>query len=218
MIKLSASINPCAEENMVQYSKELQSYGVDYIHCDVMRSNFVGHDSLGINTIFQIYDNTVVPLDFHLMINEPLSVIKEYMKLKPLYITVHYEAFKNKEDLVKCLKLIKSKNILAGISINPTTFIKDITEYLPLVDLVLIMGVVPGKSGQKMYSNTAPKIKELRSIIYDYSYDIKIEVDGGITEDNMVDIVNAGADILVVGSKLYESNNKVKFINKIHNL
>lgn len=218
MLKISASINPCPEERAVEYCKDLQRVNVDYIHLDVMRSNFVGHNALNINTIFDIYDNTLVPLDCHLMIDEPLSVLKEYLKLKLNYITIHYEAFKDKKDLLKAIKMIHDKHILVGLSIKPNTFIKDIKEYLPLVDMVLIMGVEPGKSGQKMISNTIPKVKELRSIIYEYRYDLKIEVDGGVTSDNMLDIYNAGADMVVVGSKLYDARNKREFVEMVHNL
>ena len=218
MLKLSASINPCPENRVVDYSKLLQDLGVDYIHLDVMRSNFVGHDVLSINNVYNIYDNTLVPLDCHLMINEPLEVLKEYLKIKLNIITIHYEAFKDKKDLLKAINMIKKKHILVGLSIKPNTFIKDIMEYLPLIDLVLIMGVEPGKSGQKMISNTIPKIKELHSIIYDYRYDIKIEVDGGITQDNIKAVYDAGADIVVIGSKLYEARDKKEFIKKVHEL
>lgn len=218
MLKISASINPCPEGQAVEYCKNLQEIGVDYIHLDVMRSNFVGHDALHINTIYDIYDNTLVPLDCHLMVDEPLTILKEYLKLKVNYITVHYEAFKDKKDLLKAIKMIHDKHILVGLSIKPNTFINEIKEYLPLIDLVLIMGVEPGKSGQKMISNTIPKVKELRSIIYEYRYDLKIEVDGGVNEDNMKSIYDAGADIVVVGSKLYEARNKRKFVEMVHNL
>lgn len=217
MFKISASINPCPENEVVTYSKHLQECGVDYIHLDVMRSNFVGHDALNIETISEIYDNTLVPLDCHLMINEPLSVLKDYIKLKVNYITLHYEAFSNKKDLLKAINMIHKKHILVGLSIKPNTFIKDIKEYLPLIDLVLIMGVEPGKSGQKMISNTIPKVKELRSIVYDYRYDLKIEVDGGVNEENMKELYDAGADIIVVGSKLYNTRNKQKFVEMVHN-
>ena len=114
--------------------------------------------------------------------------------------------------------MIKDKHILVGLSIKPNTFIKDIKEYLPLIDLVLIMGVEPGKSGQKMISNTLPKVKELRSIIYDYKYDIKIEVDGGVNESNIKDIYDAGADMVVVGSQLYKAKNKREFVKMIHDI
>ena len=218
MIRLSASINPCPEDKAVEYVKNLQNLGVDYVHLDVMRSNFVANDVLHINTIYEIGDNTLLPLDCHLMVNEPLEILKEYVKLRPNYITIHYEAFANKEDIYKAIKLIKKYHILVGMSIKPNTFVDAIKEFLPLIDLVLIMGVEPGLSGQKMISNTIPKVKQLRNIICEYEYDLKIEVDGGINEDNMKEVADAGADILVIGSKLYDSNDKKRFIQKVHSL
>ena len=218
MVKLSASINPCIESQALEYSKELQKAGTDYIHLDVMRSNFVPNNVLNINTIFEIADNTLVPLDCHLMVNEPLNILPEYLKLKLNYITVHYEAFANKNDMLKAFKMIRDKYTLAGISIKPNTFVKDIVEYLPYVDLVLIMGVEPGFSGQKMISNTIPKVKELRKIIDENGYAIKIEVDGGVNEKNMKELYKEGADILVMGSRLFNAPNKANFIKEVHSV
>jgi len=216
MIKLSASINPCVEEQAVEYSKELQLLGVDFLHLDVMRANFVGHDALKTETISEISDNTLLPLDIHLMINEPLDELKDFIKLKPNYITVHYEAFKNKDDLVKAINMIHKAHILAGISIKPNTFVEEIKPFLSIIDLVLVMGVEPGLSGQKMISNTAPKVKELRDIITEYAYNVKIEVDGGLNEKNMVELHKAGADMLVFGSSLFNATNRKKFVNEVH--
>lgn len=216
MIKLSASINPCIEEQAVEYSKELQNIGVDFLHLDVMRSNFVGHDALQLDTIKEIYDNTLLPLDVHLMINEPLQELKDFIKLKPNYITVHYEAFKNKNDLLKAINMIHKAHILAGISIKPNTFVEDIKPFLSNLDLVLVMGVEPGLSGQTMVSNTIPKVKQLRDIITEYAYDMKIEVDGGVNEKNMKELYENGADMLVFGSRLFNAVNKQVFVNKVH--
>jgi len=216
MVKLSASINPCIESQAVEYSKELQIAGTDYLHLDVMRSNFVPNNMLNINTIFEIADNTLLPLDCHLMVNEPLSILPEYLKLKLNYITVHYEAFSNKQDMLKAFKMIRDTHSLAGISIKPNTFVKEIVEYLPYVDMVVIMGVEPGFSGQKMISNTIPKVKELHDIIVKEGYNIKIEVDGGVNEKNMKELYKAGADILVMGSRLFNAPNKTNFIKEVH--
>ena len=218
MIKLSASFNPCPEDKAVDYCKLLQRMNADYLHCDLMRSDFVGHDALSVETIKDIYDNTLMPLDVHVMANEPKSLLKTLIAIKPNIITVHYEAFKNKKDMLNAFRQIHKKHIMVGLSINPSTFVRDIKEYLPYVDVVLIMGVEPGKSGQKMISNTLPKVKELRGIIYNCDYKIKIEVDGGVNEQNLKDIYNAGADIVVMGSCLYDSPNKTKLIEKVHNI
>lgn len=216
MIKLSASFNPCEEKDAVEYCKLLQQANTDYIHCDVMRENFVGHNTLSVNTIKDVWDNVVVPLDIHLMIDEPLNQLKEYIKIKPTIISIHYEAFNNKKDLLKAIKLIHDAHIMVGLAINPNTFVKTIKEYLPLIDVVLVMGVEPGKSGQKMISNTLPRVKELRGIIYEYDYLVKIEVDGGVNEENLKKVVDAGADIVVMGSCLYNSSHKAELIKKVH--
>ena len=218
MIKLSASFNPCPERDSVEYCKLLQLADTDYIHCDVMRENFVGHDALSLNTVKDVWDNVAVPLDIHLMVNEPLNELKQFIDIKPTIISIHYEAFKNKKDLLKAINKIHKAHIMVGLAINPSTFIKTIKEYLPLVDVVLVMGVEPGKSGQKMVSNTIPRVKELRGIIYEYDYPVKIEVDGGVNDENLKSVTDAGADIIVMGSCLYSSKNRPKLIEKVHNL
>ena len=218
MIKLSASFNPCPEEKSAEYCRNLQDMKVDYVHCDIMRENFVGHDALNLNTIKEVWDNVVVPLDVHIMEAEPFSTLKSVVKIKPHIITVHYESFKNDKDLMKAFDIIRKNHMLVGLSIKPNTFIKDIKHLLPLVDVVLVMGVDPGKSGQKMISNTIPKIKELRSIIYEYDYPVKIEVDGGVNEDNLKALADAGVDMVVMGSCLYNSSNRAKLIEKVHKL
>lgn len=218
MIKLSASFNPCSEEKSAEYCRTLQDMGVDYIHCDIMRENFVGHYNLELDTIKKVWDNVVVPLDVHIMEAQPFVTLDKVIKLKPCIITVHYEAFKNDAELIKAFDIIRKNHILVGLSIKPNTFIKYIKPLLPLVDVVLVMGVTPGKSGQKMISNTIPKIKELRSIIYEYDYPIKIEVDGGVNEDNLKDVVDAGANMVVMGSCLYNCSSKSQLIEKVHKL
>lgn len=218
MIKLSASVNPCTEDKIIDYAKTLQVMGSDYLHCDVMRSNFVGRDVLSPAVIRSVWDETLIPLDVHLMINEPLKDVDDYIKIKPNIITVHFEAFKDKVNMLRCFDKIRKAHILVGLSINPKTPIKDIKEYLPYVDVVLVMGVEPGKSGQKMISNTCPKIKELRGTIYEYDYPIKIEVDGGVNEENLKAVVDAGVDIVVMGSALYGAINKTKLIKRIHSI
>ncbi len=218
MIKLSASFNPCPEEKAVDYCKSLQDLGADYIHCDVMRENFVETFALNNSTIKEVWDNTLMPLDVHLMINEPLDFLKDYIKLKPNIITIHYEAFKNENDLLKAINRIRDAHILVGLSIKPNTFVKQIKHLLPLVDVVLIMGVEPGKSGQKMISNTLPKVKELRGIIYEYDYPVKVEVDGGVNEENLKAVADAGADMVVMGSCLFNAPNKRKLVEKVHSL
>ena len=218
MIKISASTNPCNENELENYVKMLQLVGVDYLHCDVMDGRFVENKCLNFETLKKVYDSTLLPLDVHLMVSNPIEELKKFMTLKPLYITLHYEAFQNKDEIMNAISLLKANKTLVGLSIKPTTKVDDIVEFLPHINLVLIMGVEPGKSGQKMLSNTPKKVKQLRSIIYEHNYNVKIEVDGGINKDNIQNITNQGCDIVVLGSALFKEKNKTNFVKDIHNM
>ena len=216
MIKISASTNPCDEKELVNYVKQLQKLGVDYLHCDVMDGEFVENKCLSFETLKEVYDNTLLPLDVHLMVADPITQLKKFLTLKPLYITLHYESFKNEDDIIYAINLLRENKTLVGLSINPETSVEKILPFITYIDLVLIMGVHPGKSGQKMISNTPRKVKQLRSIIYDHNYDLKIEVDGGLNKENYQKIVTQGCDILVLGSALYKETKKHELIKEIH--
>ena len=218
MIKIAPSTNPAKEESLVDYVKSLQELNVDFVHCDVMDGVFVENKCLSYETLRDIKNNTLLPLDVHLMVKDPAKVLDKYCKLRCTVLTVHYEAFSNEYALILALNKIRESKALVGLSIKPMTPVNKILHLLKYVDLVLIMGVEPGKSGQKMLSNTAPKVKELRSYIYDNGLDTIIEVDGGVNEDNIKSLVNSGVDIVVMGKYFYESNKKSELIKKIHKM
>lgn len=218
MIKISASTNPPQQRDLPKYVQELQQAGVDMLHCDVMSSNFVTIDCLDYDTLRKVKDHTLLPLDIHLMVNEPYKVVKKYATLGAMYITVHYEAFEWRDKFDKTVKLIREHGSMVGISIKPTTLVKTIKPLLPQVDLVLIMGVEPGKSGQKTLSNTVPKIEELRAIIRENNYNIKIAVDGGINTSNVKQMYNSGADIVVMGNALFKAEDKKKIVDYVHRI
>jgi len=136
----------------------------------------------------------------------------------PCYITLHYESFDKAVDLIKAIEIIKSYNIRVGISLKPNTEISNIACYLPLIDMVLIMSVEPGKSGQKFMPMALKKIKELKRLIDKNRFKVKIEVDGGINEENAKAIVFNGADYLVMGSAFYNSKNRKKLLKQIQDL
>ena len=215
MIKISPSTNPCDENKLVDYAKELQDYGVQFIHCDVMDGLFVENKCLPIELIKDISFNTQLGLDIHLMVDKPEVNIKDYLNLPANYITTHYEAYANKKDITKVIDMIHKNGILAGLSISPTTNIDIILPLIPYIDLVLIMSVEPGKSGQSFIESTLSKINNVKNFISANGLRVKIEVDGGINKENIRDIANAGADMVVIGSALFNSDNRKEFIDYI---
>ena len=215
MIKLFPSTNPSPEENLLYYIRTLQKDGVEFMHCDVMDGIFVKNQCLDIPLLKEIAEKTTVGMDIHLMIAEPVSNIQKYMDLPATYITTHYETYNNIQNIIKMSKYIRNNNKLMGISIKPDTPVEKLFDILPLFDLVLIMSVEPGQSGQVFMQSAYDKIKKLRQEIDNRSLNIKIEVDGGINENNMQQVVNAGADILVMGNAMYIASNRESLFRNV---
>ena len=215
MIKIAPSTNPEKEENLIEYVKSLEAAGADYLHCDVMDGKFVEAICLSSQKLLEVSQNSSILLDVHLMVANPIQVFENYLKAKPSIVTVHYESFSNAQNLVYMLQEIKKRKIMVGLSIKPQTKIRDIEPYLPLVDLVLIMSVEPGKSGQTFIDNSLNKIAELKNVCEAREYNIKIEVDGGITLNNVKAVADAGANIVVMGSAVYKAENKAEFLQNV---
>ncbi len=215
MIKIAPSTNPEKEENLIEYVKSLEAAGADYLHCDVMDGKFVEATCLSSQKLLEVSQNSSILLDVHLMVANPIQVFENYLKAKPSIVTVHYESFSNAQNLVYMLQEIKKRKIMVGLSIKPQTKIRDIEPYLPLVDLVLIMCVEPGKSGQTFIDNSLNKIAELKNVCEAREYNIKIEVDGGITLNNVKAVADAGANIVVMGSAVYKAENKAEFLQNV---
>lgn len=214
-LKVAPSTDPVPnEEELLSYVKKLNNMA-DYVHCDVMSKNFVGHDTINYDTVKKIYLKTLLPLDVHLMVNEPSKLIDKYINAGAQIVTVHFEAFKNKNDLIKCLKDINKKNALAGIAFNPSTEVVEIMPYLAYVDLVLVMSVTPGLSGQRFKESTFVKLKKLKQIREDYGARFKIEVDGGITPEISKKLKTLGVDIVVSGNYVYKAEDRAVAIDEL---
>lgn len=218
MAKISPSSNPEREENLVNYVLELQSMGADFMHMDVMDGKFVENTCLSHEIVKNVDSSCDIPLDVHLMVENPRYHIPRYIEAGADIVTIHYESYENITDLIDDINLIKSNGVRAGISINPATPVSSISTILSMVDMVLVMSVVPGKSGQKFIESSLDKIRELKDLIDENEYSITIEVDGGVNLENASSIVSSGADMLVMGSALYKAENRKFVIDTIHSL
>ena len=214
-VYVSVSTDPVKEyQAVIEYAKKLQGEA-DFLHCDVMDGKFVENMTFDYGLVHNINQNSLIALDVHLMCDEPLSMIDDYLFAGANIITIHFEAFKDKNQIVEAIKKIKDGGALAGISLKPETPIKELKIFLHEIDLVLVMSVEPGASGQKFMPEAIVRIKELDRLRNENNYKYKIEVDGGINATNAQEIVDAGADILVSGSFVYKSNDKVQAIKML---
>jgi ribulose-phosphate 3-epimerase len=215
MIKVAPSTHPCNEKKLLEYALLLQKSGADMLHCDVMDGSFVKNVSLSYEKVRELSFGCLLPIDVHLMVERPIEEINRYLQAKVNYITVHKEAFESKEELVSGLNLIKSHQVLAGLSIKPKTPVSEITPYLDQVHLVLVMSVEPGYSGQEFIESTLAKVEELNKIRQEKGFHFKIQVDGGINHTNIHKVAQAGADIVVVGSAMFNAPNKKVYIDRL---
>lgn len=201
---LSSSIKP---QDIV---KKLDNTKADYIHVDIMDGKFVENKTWTISEVKKIVSYSKLPLDVHLMVENPSKYIEGYALLNTSYITFHYEAVK---DIDKMINEIKNYGLKVGIAINPETDEKVLYPYLTKVDQVLVMSVHPGKSGQSFIDNTPNKIKNLKQEIINQNAKTIISVDGGINDETGKICVDKGVDMLVSASYIHKD-----IVNNINTL
>ncbi len=215
MIEISASILSVQEEKSLKIFYNLETAGIDYFHIDVMDGKFVENNTEDIMKKYamEIKHVSNIPLDVHLMVKSVRKYIDEYLDLQPKIITIHYESGKN--NILENIRYINENNIKSGISIKPNTEIEEIYEILPYIHQVLIMTVEPGQGGQKLIESTLEKIKKLKQYIKEKDLEIDIEVDGGINLNNIEKIKRIGADIVVCGTALINSEDYKETVRKM---
>ncbi len=211
MVKIAASVLAADVMHMSREIHSLEDAACDMFHIDVMDGVFVPNISYGPVLVSSMKKKTLLPLDVHLMIICPERYIGHFIKAGADFLTIHYEAVVN---LSAVLKEIREAGVMAGVSIKPGTPVSVLEPYLDEIDMVLIMTVEPGFGGQKFMADMLPKIRELRQM----GYEGLIEVDGGISEDNLPQLIEAGIDVAVMGTSLFTARDKHSLIAQIHQM
>ncbi|UZQ83192.1 ribulose-phosphate 3-epimerase [Thermoanaerobacter sp. RKWS2] len=206
MVKFAASIICANQLELKQELQKLENAHIDMLHCDIMDGVFVNNLGMGPYVIEQIKEYTKIPLDLHFATVDPEKFIKLFLYIKPEYISFHAETT---EDYCKIINLIKGSGIKASIAISPETSVNVIKDVLKDIDMILMMTVNPGFAGQVFRKDVLGKIRQVKEICKkNNNNNPLIEVDGNINEKTIPDVINAGADVLVLGtSSIF--NNKI---------
>ena len=209
-VKIAPSILSANFAKMGEEVQSLEKCGADVVHCDVMDGVFVNNITFGIKMVEDLRKITTLPLDCHLMIVHPEKYVERFAKAGADIITVHWEACQ--DNLKEVLELIKSTGVKCGAVINPDTPVDKIRDVILLCDMVLVMSVFPGFGGQKFIPSALDKLREIRAIIDESGKDIDLEIDGGVTAENVEEIKAAGANVIVAGSAVFKAENRREMI------
>lgn len=212
MIKIAPSILSCDFARLGEEIKDVENGGADYIHVDVMDGHFVPNITIGPLIVEAIRPITTLPLDVHLMIENPDLYVAEFAKAGADILTVHVEACRH---LHRTIHLIKEHGVKPGVVLNPATPVDTIQHVIDDVDMVLLMSVNPGFGGQKFIKQVLPKIYAVSEMAKSKGLSIDIEVDGGVNIETAKLCVEAGANVLVAGSAIYNEKDRAKAIQAI---
>ncbi|NHC39565.1 ribulose-phosphate 3-epimerase [Bacillus sp. MM2020_1] len=212
MVKIAPSILSADFSKLGEEIIAVEKNGADYIHVDVMDGHFVPNITIGPLIVEAIRPITKLPLDVHLMIENPDQYIEAFAKAGADYITVHVEACRH---LHRTIQNIKSFGIKAGVVLNPATPVESIQHIIGDIDMVLLMSVNPGFGGQKFIPEVLPKIKKVKEMAEQKGLDIEIEIDGGVNSETAKLCVEAGATVLVAGSAIYNQEDYAEAISLI---
>ena len=215
MVQIAPSILAADFANLGNAIRLVESAGAEVIHVDVMDGHFVPNITMGPPVVASIRKVTTLPLDVHLMIEDPDAYIQPFVEAGADWISVHVEACRH---LDRTVQLIRSCGAKPGVVLNPATSLSTLDETLRLVDFVLVMTVNPGFGGQRFLPYTLEKVQRLRKVIQHKGLSAKIEVDGGISLENVPDLVRSGANILVVGSQIFGAPDPAEAVRKLKTL
>ncbi|WP_280769035.1 ribulose-phosphate 3-epimerase [Salipaludibacillus daqingensis] len=212
MIKIAPSILSADFSKLGEEIKEVDQGGADYIHVDVMDGHFVPNITIGPLVVDAIRPLTTLPLDVHLMIENPDQYIPDFVKAGADIISVHVEACPH---LHRTIHMINNLGVKSGVVLNPATPVDAIKHIIADVDLVLLMTVNPGFGGQSFIEDVMTKVREVKELVDATGKDIDIEIDGGVNPETAKLCVDAGANVLVAGSAIYGKTNRKEAIESI---
>ena len=212
MIYIAPSLLAADFSNLAQDIERVRQAGANYLHLDVMDGVFVPNISFGPPVIESIRKKTKLFFDVHLMIKHPQRYIDNFVKAGADSITIHYESTSRPRDAIM---KIKDFDVKAGIAISPNTPYEAVLPYLDIVDMVLVMTVEPGFGGQAMIPETLEKVRAIKNYIDEHEINVNIEVDGGITAENVHLALDAGANVIVAGSAIFRSKTPSKVIKQM---
>jgi len=213
MIKIAPSILSADFMRLGEEIHAAEEAGADLLHIDIMDGHFVPNITIGPAVVAAIRKITKLPLDVHLMIEDPDKFLPDFVNAGADYLTVHSEA---SVHLHRTVQWIREQGIKAGVSINPATPVSQLESIITEIDLVLLMSVNPGFGGQKFIPATMVKIRKVKEMIRAAGSRALIEIDGGVKQDNAKEIADAGADIVVMGSAFFESGDYKKTMEKLN--
>jgi ribulose-phosphate 3-epimerase len=212
MIKIAPSILSADFANMERDVKMLETAGADLLHCDVMDGNFVPNITFGPKMIADIRKITKLPLDVHMMLADPEKYAPVFIEAGADIVTFHMEAAKNPGEILKTISGLGKK---CGVVINPATDVSAVAGVLTLCDMVLLMSVNPGFGGQAFIPDVMDKIALLRRMITASGNDVDLEIDGGVTFDNVDKIIESGANIIVAGNTVFKQSDRAAAIKRL---
>lgn len=208
--KIAPSLLAADFGNLQEACEMLNKSDADWFHIDIMDGVFVPNISFGMPVLKAIANHAKKPLDVHLMIVDPDRYIDAFADLNAAVLTVHYEACTH---LHRSLQKIKSRDMKAGVALNPHTPVHVLKDIIHEIDLVCLMSVNPGFGGQSFIERTYDKVKELKQLITESGSNAEIEIDGGVTDKNAKALLTAGADVLVAGSFVFKANDPIATIH-----
>ena len=215
MVKIAPSILSADFMRLGEEIKAAEAAGIDLFHIDIMDGHFVPNMTIGPSIVEAINKITDVPLDVHLMIEEPDKYVKDFINAGADYLAVHIEASVHAH---RTMQVIKESGVKAGIALNPATPVCSLDHILQDLDFVVFMSVNPGFGGQSFIPQSMDKIKTLKKLIRERGLPISIEVDGGVKPDNAKQVADAGADMLVMGSAFFSSGDYVSLTKRLREI